>query len=93
MPEDLSVAGFDDSDLSRATRLQLTTVRQPLAEIGRIAVGLLVRLMEGQEVEPSTSSWRPSSWSATRPDLRRGESAGAQDRRARAMASTAFSTA
>jgi LacI family transcriptional regulator len=51
VPEDLSVAGFDDSDVARATRPQLTTVRQPLEEMGRMAVGLLVRLMDQHKVE------------------------------------------
>jgi LacI family transcriptional regulator len=51
VPADLSLAGFDDSVVAQATHPQLTTVRQPLAEMGRMAVGLLVRLMEGHEVE------------------------------------------
>jgi LacI family transcriptional regulator len=51
VPEDLSVAGFDDIDLSRATRPMLTTVRQPLQELGRMAVTLLVRLLERHELE------------------------------------------
>ena len=46
VPEDLSVAGYDDIDLSRATRPMLTTVRQPLEEMGRMAVGLLLRLID-----------------------------------------------
>jgi len=51
VPEDLSVAGYDDIDLSRATRPMLTTVRQPLQELGRMAVTLLVRLLERHELE------------------------------------------
>lgn len=51
VPEDLSVAGFDDSDVARATQPQLTTVRQPLEEMGRMAVGLLVRLMDQHKVD------------------------------------------
>jgi LacI family transcriptional regulator len=46
VPEDVSIAGFDDIDLSRATQPMLTTVRQPLEEMGRMAVGLLLRLMD-----------------------------------------------
>ena len=46
VPDDLSVAGYDDIDLSRATRPMLTTVRQPLEEMGRMAVGLLLRLID-----------------------------------------------
>nr|BFE71483.1 hypothetical protein GCM10020092_047840 [Actinoplanes digitatis] len=51
MPHDVSVAGFDDIDLSRATSPTLTTVRQPLAELGRMAVSLLARLLERHELE------------------------------------------
>jgi LacI family transcriptional regulator len=51
VPEDLSVVGFDDIDLAQATRPQLTTVRQPLQEMGRLAVSLLIRLMERQRLD------------------------------------------
>jgi len=51
VPEDLSVAGFDDIDLARATRPQLTTVRQPLAEMGRMAVNQLMRLIERHQLD------------------------------------------
>ncbi|WP_329483110.1 LacI family transcriptional regulator [Kribbella sp. NBC_01484] len=51
VPGDLSIAGFDDIDLSRATTPQLTTVRQPLQEMGRMAVSLLIRLLDRHEVE------------------------------------------
>ncbi|MBM2617077.1 LacI family DNA-binding transcriptional regulator [Actinoplanes sp. LDG1-06] len=51
VPEDLSIAGFDDIDLAQATRPTLTTVRQPLAEMGRIAVGLLMRLLDHHRLD------------------------------------------
>ena len=51
VPADLSVAGFDDIDLAQATRPTLTTVRQPLAEMGRIAVGLLIRMLERHRLD------------------------------------------
>lgn len=47
VPEDLSVTGFDDIDVSRATTPPLTTVRQPLQEMGRVAVTMLMRLLDG----------------------------------------------
>jgi len=50
-PDDLSVAGFDDIDLARATGPMLTTVRQPLQEMGRMAVSLLIRLLERQRLD------------------------------------------
>ncbi|HEV2536835.1 MAG TPA: LacI family DNA-binding transcriptional regulator [Streptosporangiaceae bacterium] len=51
VPADLSVTGFDDIDLARATSPMLTTVRQPLAEMGRMAVSLLIRLLDGHQLE------------------------------------------
>jgi LacI family transcriptional regulator len=51
VPGDVSVAGYDDIDLSRATRPMLTTVRQPLTEMGRMAVTLLMRLLDRHEVQ------------------------------------------
>lgn len=51
VPEDLSVAGFDDIDLAEATNPRLTTVRQPLQEMGRIAVTQLMRVLDGHQPE------------------------------------------
>ncbi|MEV0570696.1 LacI family DNA-binding transcriptional regulator [Dactylosporangium sp. NPDC050588] len=51
VPADLSVAGFDDIDVSRATHPMLTTVRQPLAELGRMAVTMLLRMIGGHELD------------------------------------------
>ena len=51
VPEDLSVAGFDDIELGRACRPMLTTVRQPLGEMGRMAVALLLRMLGGHRLD------------------------------------------
>jgi len=51
VPEDLSVVGFDDVELATIVSPTLTTVRQPLAEMGRTAVSLLMRLLERQRFE------------------------------------------
>jgi LacI family transcriptional regulator len=51
VPEDLSIVGFDDTFQSKIVTPQLTTVRQPLQELGRTGVSLLMRLLEGQRVE------------------------------------------
>lgn len=50
VPQDLSVVGFDDSDLSRVVQPRLTTIRQPLEEMARLGVELLLRLIEGREI-------------------------------------------
>jgi LacI family transcriptional regulator, galactose operon repressor len=51
IPEDISIVGFDDSGLAYSVYPRLTTVRQPLAELGRTAVSMLNRLMDGQRTE------------------------------------------
>src|SRR5581483_825532 len=51
VPDDLSVVGFDDVELATIVTPALTTVRQPLAEMGRTAVSLLTRLLENQRIE------------------------------------------
>lgn len=51
VPQDLSIAGFDDIDVSRATTPMLTTVRQPLQEMGRMAVTMLMRLLDRHTLE------------------------------------------
>jgi LacI family transcriptional regulator len=51
VPEDLSVVGFDDVEHAAIVTPSLTTIRQPLAEMGRTAVSLLMRLFERQRFE------------------------------------------
>jgi LacI family transcriptional regulator len=51
VPDDLSIVGFDDLELSQLTQPMLTTVRQPLAELGRMAVTLLSRLLKRHELD------------------------------------------
>ncbi|MBO2448837.1 LacI family DNA-binding transcriptional regulator [Actinomadura barringtoniae] len=48
VPEDLSVVGFDDLPLCEWLSPPLTTVRQPLEEMGRIAARTLLQLLDGQ---------------------------------------------
>jgi DNA-binding LacI/PurR family transcriptional regulator len=59
IPQDLSVVGFDDLPAARWVSPPLTTVRQPLAEMGRVAAEMLGDLIEGvplrsQRVELAT---------------------------------------
>jgi len=51
VPEDLSIVGFDDTFQATIVTPSLTTVRQPLAELGRMGVSLLSRLLEGQRLD------------------------------------------
>jgi LacI family transcriptional regulator len=52
VPSDVSVAGFDDTVEASVAVPALTTVRQPLAELGRTAVSLLLRQIEHRPLEP-----------------------------------------
>jgi LacI family transcriptional regulator len=51
VPDDVSIVGFDDVEHATIVTPMLTTVRQPLAEMGRTAVSLLNRLLERQHFE------------------------------------------
>lgn len=51
VPSDLSVIGFDDLPAARYVLPALTTVAQPLREIGTLAVAQLCSLMAGQKIE------------------------------------------
>ena len=51
MPEDLSVVGFDDTQLARFASPPLTTVRQPLQEMGAVALRTALRLAAGEKID------------------------------------------
>ena len=60
IPSMMSVIGFDDVMYAPQMPPPLTTIRQPLLEIGRMAASLLLRMIEGEslgvtQVELSTS--------------------------------------
>ena len=67
VPQDLSVVGFDDIDISQHTNPPLTTVHQPIREKGEIAVRACWRRSIDLPREESGSTWRPASSSARRP--------------------------
>lgn len=51
VPEDVSVAGFDDLFVAQYTEPPLTTVRQPKRRMGRLAMETLLKLMAGASSE------------------------------------------
>ena len=51
VPEDLSVVGFDDTQLARYGSPPLTTVRQPLREMGAVALRTALRMAAGEELD------------------------------------------
>ena len=50
-PRDVSVVGFDDIKIAKFAYPPLTTVRQPMEEIGRKAVALLLDILEGRATQ------------------------------------------
>jgi DNA-binding LacI/PurR family transcriptional regulator len=48
VPDDIAIAGFDDSPVARTTTPQLTTMHQPFERISAEMVRLLVQVIEGQ---------------------------------------------
>jgi LacI family transcriptional regulator len=51
VPEDLSIVGFDDTAEAELVTPALTTLRQPLAEMGRMGVSLLTRVLDSRQLE------------------------------------------
>ena len=66
IPEQLSVAGFDDIPLARQVYPALTTVRQPLAEMAERAANMLIQgksedtSARGTEIVPASLEIRES---------------------------------
>lgn len=48
IPEDISVAGFDDINFAEYSDPPLTTIAQPAEEFGRTAVSLLIDVLQGR---------------------------------------------
>jgi LacI family transcriptional regulator len=59
VPDDLSVIGFDNVPESALSDPPLTTIEQPIQQMGFDATLLLLRLIEGEEV-PSTHTMLPT---------------------------------
>jgi LacI family transcriptional regulator len=51
IPEDLSVVGFDDTQVAWFASPPLTTVRQPLQEMGGVALRTALRLAGGEKLD------------------------------------------
>ena len=51
VPDDVSVVGFDDIPLAPLLTPALTTIRQPVREMGALATRMLLRLIAGEKLE------------------------------------------
>jgi DNA-binding LacI/PurR family transcriptional regulator len=54
VPDDVALVGFDDSAVSRHTQPNLTSVHQPVEEMGRVMADLLIARIAGDAVPPRT---------------------------------------
>lgn len=59
IPEDISVVGFDDINISQLVSPELTTIFQPAYEIGRKAAELLINRIEGTFIEKNIIMFEP----------------------------------
>jgi LacI family transcriptional regulator len=54
IPDELSIAGFDDTQLAGIVWPTLTTIHQPVYDMAFAATGLLIELIKGGDVPPVT---------------------------------------
>lgn len=54
VPEDISVVGFDNINISNFTEPELTTVAQPIYDMGKKACELLIDIINGKPVNRKT---------------------------------------
>ena len=52
IPQELSIIGFDDNPVNLTSSVPLTTIAQPLMEMGRLGAEQLGRVIQGQERLP-----------------------------------------
>lgn len=52
IPEDISIIGFDDIEIAAYLVPSLTTVRQNRAEIGQTCADVLLKMLDGSNMEP-----------------------------------------
>jgi LacI family transcriptional regulator len=52
VPDDVALAGYNDTPLARSLAVPLTTVLSPMHEMGRQGFAMLTRVLRGEEAEP-----------------------------------------
>lgn len=54
MPDDFEIITSNNTKLTEMTRPQLTSIDQPLYDIGAVAMRLLTKMMNKEEIEEKT---------------------------------------
>jgi LacI family transcriptional regulator len=72
VPDDLALTGWDNIHMGDLVAPSLTTVHQPIAELGAVAARMLLALIEGRSVShdtllPTTNIYRESCGCSRRP--------------------------
>ena len=52
IPDDIAIIGFDDIELAAYVKPALTTIRQPIYELGKTAAQILLNLINGKQKTP-----------------------------------------
>lgn len=58
--EDISVIGFDDVPMANYLRPSLTTLHQPIPEVAKALVGMLIALLEHRRPDPFSMLMKPT---------------------------------
>ncbi len=59
VPQDVAVIGFDDNERAKSFSPSLTTIRQPLVQMGKDAVESLIRQIERPALRPISKRYLP----------------------------------
>lgn len=51
VPDDISITGYDNSQMATSTGIRLTTVVHPQEELGRLSAEMLLKMINGERVE------------------------------------------
>lgn len=59
VPQDISVVGYDDTEMCQVVVPNLTTVRQPLEEMGTLGAKEVLRQIDEERVTPTHTNLEP----------------------------------
>lgn len=51
IPEDLSIVGIDDAEIAKRSRVPLTSVQNPVRNLGELCATVMLKMMKGKAVE------------------------------------------